>query len=238
MPAISVASAAALSARYARDAASLDTAFQHLTAARLAALEAELDVPASEVAPLLATAALRRIAHRVLDKRVSFGDVGAALAQHGWSGAVEEMKASAAGSKEALWAQVMAHEMTAYVPVQCQSCGHRVPDETTPGNTDAEVGLSEAAPTAEEAPLVRGGWYRGPRGPVVFALRCPACGAGSRWFRSAAAAVTLTPRRWGRLCGEQEDARAALAAHLHIPLRVAVPLDWEHQLGESGLHPV
>ena len=67
----------------------LDTAFQHLTAARLAALEAELDVPSSEVAPLLATAVLRRIAHRVLDKRASFGDVGAALAQHGWSGAVE-----------------------------------------------------------------------------------------------------------------------------------------------------
>jgi hypothetical protein len=98
--------------------------------------------------------------------------------------------------------------------------------------------LQEEPPTEDEAPLVRGGWYRGPRGPVVFALRCPACGAGWRWFRSAAAAVTLTPRRWGRLCGEQEDARAALAAHLHIPLRVAVPLDWEHQLGDSGLHPV
>ena len=108
-----------------------------------------------------------------------------------WSGAVEEMKASAAGSKEALWAQVMAHEMTAYVPVQCQSCGRRVPDETTPGNTDAEVGLSEAAPTAEEAPLVRGGWYRGPRGPVVFVLDCPACGARSRWFRSAAASAQV-----------------------------------------------
>ena len=128
--------------------------------------------------------------------------------------------------------------MTAYTPVQCQSCGHPVPDETCPGSTDVEVGLTEEPPTEDEAPLVRGGWYRGPRGPVVFALRCPACGAGSRWFRSAAAAVTLTPRRWGRLCGEQEDARAALAAHLHIPLRVAVPLDWEHQLGESGLHPV
>lgn len=112
MPVISAAGAAALSARHARDAASLDTAFQHLTAARLAALEAELDVPASEVAPLLATAVLRRIAHRVLDKRASFGDVGAALAQHGWSGAVEAMKASAAGSNEALWSQVMGHEMT------------------------------------------------------------------------------------------------------------------------------
>ena len=109
---ISVAGAAALSARHARDAASLDTAFQHLTAARLAVLEAELDVPASEAAPLLATAVLRRIAHRVLDKRASFGDVGAALAQHGWSGAVEAMKASAAGSNEALWSQVMGHEMT------------------------------------------------------------------------------------------------------------------------------
>ena len=36
----------------------------------------------------------------------------------------------------------MGHEMTAYVSVQCQACGHRVPDETTPGNTDAEVGLT------------------------------------------------------------------------------------------------
>jgi hypothetical protein len=107
LPVISATGAAALSARHARDATSLDTAFQHLTAARLAALEAELDVPSSEVAPLLATAVLRRIAHRVLDKRASFGDVGAALAQHGWSGAVEAMKASAAGSNEALWSQVM-----------------------------------------------------------------------------------------------------------------------------------
>ena len=233
MPVISVAGAAALSARHARDAASLDTAFQHLTAARLAVLEAELDVPASEAAPLLATAVLRRIAHRVLDKRASFGDVGAALAQHGWSGAVEAMKASAAGSNEALWSQVMEHEMTAYVPVQCQACGHRVPDETTPGNTDAEVGLSEAAPTAAEAPLVRGGWYRGPRGPVVFVLACPACGERSRWFRSAAASVTLNPRNWGRLCGEQEDLRAALAGHLGVPLRVAVPLDWDHVWSET-----
>jgi outer membrane biosynthesis protein TonB len=64
-------------------------------------------------------------------------------------------------------------------PNPSQACGHKVPDETSPGTTDAEVCLTEATPTATEAPLVRGGWYRGPRGPVVFVLACPACGERS-----------------------------------------------------------
>ena len=58
------------------------------------------------------------------------------------------------------------------------------------------------------------------------------CGSTSRWFRSSAAAVTINPQRWGRLCGEQEDARAALAAYLGVPLRTALPLDWDHVWSE------
>ena len=68
---------------------------------------------------------------------------------------------------------------------------------------------------------------------VVFVLRCPACDKESRWFRSAAAQVTLNPNRWGRLCGEQEDLRAALAQYLGVPRRWAVPLDWDHVWSET-----
>ena len=219
MPAISAAGAAALSARHTRDATSLDTAFQHLTAARLASLEAELAVPASEAAPLLATAVLRRITHRVLDKRASFGDVGAALAQHGWSGAIQAMRVSAAGSHEALWQQVMEHEMTAYVPVQCQACGQRVPDETTPGSTDAEVGLSEAIPTAVEEPLVRAGWYRPPR----RAPARPPCRAPARL-----SAVYCPPRvydkaPWRARLPGAHAVRASVCPALRMPCARQVP---------------
>ena len=278
--------------------AQLELAFQHLTAARLAALEASLGSQATDTAAAtLAVVMLRWRVHRILDKRVTFGDVNAALEQHGWRTAIDEMKAQAGSSKEQLWEALMEHEMTAYVPVQCQACGHRVPDETTPGCSDKDVGISEVEPMEGERLLVRSGWYRGPRGPVVFSLKCPACSATSRWFRSSAASVTLNPARWGRLCGEQvgytsdlfelgrvclvfgshttsyfltclphtryflsriptsrsatnemngctptcatsgsmsaqEDARSALALHLGVPLRVALPLDWDHVWSE------
>ena len=267
-PCVAPAARAAFAAYHARDASALESSFQHLTAARLAALEEQLNLPRAEVAPLLATVLLRRIVHRVLGKHLAFGDVGAALTQHGLGETIEELRARAGGSREVLWRLVMAHPMTAYVPVQCRHCGHLVEDESHPGGTDADVGISEDAPTETEAPLVRAGWYRGPRGPVVvswhhlnlyqrhgmrggsmatdvwttyppfpsrlaqFVLDCPTCGSTSRWFRSSAAAVTLNPNRWGRLCGEQEDARTALAAHLGVPLRCAIPLDWDHVWSE------
>ena len=145
----------------------LERDLQHLTAPRLRALENDLGLAADVAAPLLATCVLRRLCHAVLDKRRTWGDVGAALEQHGLGDAIDELRRRAGGSREALWALLMEHEMTAYVPMQCQRCGHRVPDETSPGSTDAEVGISEDAPTDAEAPLVCGGWYRGPRGLVV-----------------------------------------------------------------------
>jgi len=207
----------------------LDELLQHLTADQFAALEKDLSTDENpDASQLIATLLLRRLVHRVLDKRAGFGDVGAALAQHELQETIDQLIADAAGSKKALWKSLMQHPMTAYVPVQCQHCGHQVPDQTQPGCTDAEVGLSEAEPTPSERPLVRGGWYRGPRGPVVFVLDCPACGKTSRWFRSAATNVTLNQTNWGRLCGDQEDLRTALAAHLQVPLRAAVPLDWDH----------
>ena len=210
----------------------LESAFQHLTAARLESLTSNMGVADADAFATLAVIMLRWRVYKVLDKRGAFGDVGAALQQHGWQAAVDSMRAQAGESKETIWNLVMEHEMTSYVPVQCQQCGQQVPDETQPGCTDEEVGISEDAPTDEERSLIRSGWYRGPRGPVVFVLKCPACGSSSRWFRSSAASVTLNPRRWGRLCGEQEDARSALAMHLGVPLRVALPLDWDHVWSE------
>lgn len=227
-PAILASAATTFRMRYTRDAPSLDRVFQHLTSTQLEDLEADLGLASADAATLLATAVLRRYVHRVLDKRLTFGDVGAALQYHGLEDTIEELKARAGKSREILWRLLMAHPMTEYVPVQCQQCGHRVPDETQPGSTDADVGLREDTPTEAEAPLVRGGWYRGPREAVIFVLDCPTCSATSRWFRSSAASVTLNPNRWGRLCGDQEDARTALAAHLGVPLRTALPLDWDH----------
>ncbi|KAL1521566.1 hypothetical protein AB1Y20_021225 [Prymnesium parvum] len=226
------AAAAALAASYARSPATFERAFQHLTAERLLELEATLGLPPDAASPLLAAALLRRCVHRALLKRTALGDVALAIERHGLREALAQLEARAAGSRAALWRLVVRHPMTSYVPVQCAHCGHPVADEAQGGGSDAEVGLVETAPTDAERPLVRGGWFRGPRGAVVFELHCAACRATSRWFRSSAAVVTLNPHRWGRLCGEQEDARAALAMHLGVPLRVALPMDWDHVWSE------
>lgn len=115
--------------------------------------------------------------------------------------------------------------MVQYVHAQCQGCGHRIPD-SYPAPEDPN--LREEPPTEEERPYVRAGWFRGPRGPVVFVYNCPECSTVSRWFRSLHPEVTLNPGRWGRLCGEQEDLKAWLARYLGVRLRVCVPLDWDH----------
>lgn len=150
-----------------------------------------------------------------------------------WHDALERLRDLSGGSTSALWSLIMDHPLTAYVPVQCQRCGRVVPDETHASpEDDAAAGLSEVQPTDEERPHVRSGWFRGPRGPVVFVLRCPECGATSRWYRSSDPEVVLNPSRWGRLCGEQEDLRLHLAAYLDVDLRTAVPLDWDHVWSE------
>lgn len=135
--------------------------------------------------------------------------------------------------KETLWKQVLKHPITSYVPVQCQSCGgHIVPDDNPHSSRrdDADLGLNEESPLPEEAPLVRTGWFRGPRPiPSVFVLNCPKCKAQSRWFRSRDPQIILNPQRWGRLCGEQEDLRLDLANYFgFVSIRSIVPLDWDH----------
>lgn len=131
--------------------------------------------------------------------------------------------------------------MTAYVPVQCQDCGHVVPDHVRDGEdddttADAAVGLSEVEPAPDDETLwgLRGGWFRGrPRGSRILQLTCRACGSSTtRWYRSGHPRVTLNPHRWGRLCGEQEDLRLQLARYLGVTVRLCVPLDWDHVWSE------
>ena len=130
-----------------------------------------------------------------------------------------------------LWCLILDHPMTSYVPVQCQSCGHVVPDQYPTKQSDAEVGLREIAPTGDELEL-RAGWFRGPRKAVVFELTCTVCGACSKWYRSGHPRILLNPNKWGRLCGDQEDLRLTLADYLNIPVRLTVPLDWDHVWSE------
>ena len=229
----------------------LERTFAHLNAPALETLETGLGGGTPATARVIGRALLRRKVHAVLDKRKGEGDVEAGLdivlphelrerclKQYGglppntWRDCLTRLQELSGDSREQLWSQIISHPMTEYVPNQCQHCGHVVPDETTPGRSDAEVGLTEVPPTASEQPFVRGGYYRGPRSAVVFLLRCPACGEQSRWFRSSAAQVILNPNRWGRLCGEQEDLRGALARHLRIPLRAILPVDWDHVWSE------
>ena len=244
---------ATLSALHVKDAALLERSFAHLDAPALDALESEIGGRSkTTTARIIGTALLRRKVHAVLDKSKCFGDVDAGLdtvlpqklrdrcqKQYGgdppttWRDCLSRLQELAGNSCESLWSQIIAHPMTEYVPNQCQHCGHVVPDETTPGNSDSEVGLSEVLPTASEQPFVRAGYYRGARSAVVFLLQCSECGEQSRWFRSSAAQVILNPNRWGRLCGEQEDLRAALARHLNVPLRAIFPLDWDHVWSEQ-----
>lgn len=208
----------------------------------------------------IARALIRQVVHRTLDKHIcssSSGDstnsdeVEAALRMHvlpgplrrdladkyggdppeTWFDALARLREISANASE-LWGLVMDHPLTSYVPVQCQSCGHVVRDETRSGLSDADVGLTEVEPTEDERPFVRSGWFRGPRGPVVLSLHCPECGVTSRWYRSADPACQLNPNKWGRLCGEQEDLRLRLAEYLGIKVRTAIPLDWDHVWSE------
>ena len=132
---------------------------------------------------------------------------------------------------EWLWRQLLNHPMTAYIPVQCPNCGHVVPDVYDPSasraEADAQVGLAEVEPVGTEWGL-RSGWFRGPRGSVVFQITCTECHHIYTWYRSGHPTMLLSPHKWGRLCGEQEDLRLSLAQHLGLSVRLAVPLDWDH----------
>ena len=152
-----------------------------------------------------------------------------------WYEALEQLKlmASTNDNDDAvldqgkLWRLIVDHPMTSYVHVQCQKCGHTVPDQYPLQQSDAELGLEELQPVGDELEL-RAGWYRGPRKTVVFQLTCPKCKHISNWYRSGHPQIILNPNKWGRLCGEQEDLRLMLEDYLDIPVRLAVPLDWDH----------
>ena len=179
---------------HSRDAPWLDRCFRALSPANLAALEQALGESGSvATARLVGEGLLRRKAHHYLVKASLSGDVDAGLrhalppelqarcvARYGgpapasWHDCIARLRELSGGSRERLWRSVVEHPMTEYVPNQCQHCGRPVPDETTPGNTDADVGLTEVPPTDEERLLVRSGYYRGPRevGAVGAVLVC------------------------------------------------------------------
>jgi len=152
-----------------------------------------------------------------------------------WYEALDQLKSLATidGTldKGKLWRLILDHPRTAYIPVQCQQCGHIIRDQYPLQQTDEEVGIKEVPPTGTELEL-RAGWFRGPRKAVVFELTCPDCKHISRWYRSGHPKVLLNPNKWGRLCGDQEDLRLTLAEYLNIPVRLAVPLDWDHVWSE------
>mmetsp|Transcript_11878 Transcript_11878/g.18226 ORF Transcript_11878/g.18226 Transcript_11878/m.18226 type:complete len:384 (-) Transcript_11878:225-1376(-) len=241
---------AALAALYAQDPQSLDRSFQHLTPPALSDLDSKLaaadDSSSDGSSKLLAKAVIRRMVHNCLDKFSSLSSletIEEALNYHElpkklqleleqryghrsrtWLEALQQLQKQSS-NKSDLWEMVLDHPMTAYVPMQCQFCGHIVPDNTI--EKDEEVGLSEEEPSGDELEL-RSGWFRGPRRAVIFVLDCPKCQSCSRWYRSGHPQVMLNPHRWGRLCGEQEDLRLNLAKYLEIPLRLCLPLDWDH----------
>jgi len=146
-----------------------------------------------------------------------------------WFDALSHLEMLADGSKAKLWELVNSHPIVEYVHVQCQYCGNKIPDDGSAITSDDEaIGLSIAEPTEEENALICGGWFRGPRTAKVFVLKCQLCGEVSRWFRSQRPEVILNPRRWGRLCGEQQTLQSWLADYFAIETRIALPLDWDH----------
>ena len=144
---------------------------------------------------------------------------------------LQKLSESHRNPRDWLWRQLLNHPMTAYNPVQCPNCGNVVPDSYSPSvsqlEADPQVGLVEIAPMGTELGL-RGGWFRGPRGPVVFQITCTKCQHVYTWYRSGHPKILLSPHKYGRLCGEQEDLRLSLAKYLGISVRMAVPLDWDH----------
>lgn len=251
--------ASALASWYAKDSVTVDSLFQHLTSSSLAKLQEGIQAniensTANEYYEVIAKAALRRITCHQLKKYeavASKKEVEAALKFHSlptevqkelheryggkcppttWWESLERLRTLCGEDSVALWKMVLEHPMTAYVPMQCQSCGHIVPDVASTERSDLEAGLCEVDPTDDDELLeLRGGWFRGrPRPPKIFELRCPECSEVTSWYRSGHPKIILNPHRWGRLCGEQEDLRLALANYLWINIRMCIPLDWDH----------
>ncbi len=270
------AAALSLAAWYTRDPLSLERIFQHLTPTSLEQLgkgihpkheheyeHVNLSSLCHEVTTyrVFAQAAIRRIAHKQLDKYKDssittryqveaalkyytlpyalqeelWNNYGGSTPPATWWEALERLQELSEGDSIALWRLILDHPMTAYVPMQCQNCGHVVPDASSERD-DIDIGLSEVDPMVGEDLLeIRGGWFRGrPRAAKILQLDCPDCRSVTRWYRSSHPQIILNPNKWGRLCGEQEDLRLALAKCLGIQLRTCIPLDWDHVWSEYG----
>lgn len=210
---------------------------------------------------VLAQAAIRRMVHKQLDTCSAIpppDQVEAALKHHTlpkdlqmelwkqyggscapttWWEALGHLREICGPDSTKLWRLVLDHPMTAYVPMQCQNCGHIVPDSSASDVKDSDLGLSEVDPLAGEEILeLRGGWFRGKlRSAKILQLDCPSCHSITRWYRSSHPQTILNPNRWGRLCGEQEHLRLALASYLEITLRICIPLDWDHIWSEFAV---
>jgi hypothetical protein len=251
----SAAAASAFAALYLKDRAFVETRLGHVTEAALHSLDSSLrqelnnliDNDGSSLLSteedchvILARACIRRIAYRCLDKYArlqSSQKYGGNTLPATWYESLNKLKEISTMEDKSsldlgkLWRLILEHPMTSYVPVQCQSCGHIVPDQYPTTKSDAEVGLREIDPTGEELEL-RSGWFRGPRKAVVFQLTCQRCQSVTNWYRSGHPKILLNPNRWGRLCGDQEDLRLTLADYLNIPVRLIIPLDWDHVWSE------
>lgn len=257
------AATVALAALHARDPRSLEKAFDHLTPSSLERIDAWIkgeatDFDESDCFRVVAKGVIRRKVFKCLRKysdvsspetvetALKFHTLPSSLQQElahkyggeapmTWFEAMNHLK-SIATDNSRLWQLLLDHPMTSYVPMQCANCGHVVPDDSARSEfSDADVGISEEEPDGSEL-KIRGGWYRGvPRPPNIIRLDCPKCHSATRWYRSGHPQVILTPEKWGRLCGEQEELRLSLANYLEIPIRSILPLDWDHIWSEIGV---
>lgn len=118
-----------------------------------------------------------------------------------WFECLEQLKKISKETKQNLWQLVLDHEMTSYVPVQCQFCGrHVIKDIYSSTQDDDQMGLSVESLDGSELGA-RGGWFRGKPHPAssVFVIDCPICERKSRWYRSGHPQIILNPNNWGRL---------------------------------------
>ena len=159
--------AAALASLYQQDPKGIEQCFGHLTAPNLESLDAKLqnccwnnqddNHDPKVLQGVIATAMIRRIVHRCLDKHASQTNISAEEVQQAlkhyslpeplqselhqryptndappetwWDSLTQLRQQTETNSKTELWTLLLDHPMTAYVPFQCQSCGHVVPDD-------------------------------------------------------------------------------------------------------------
>eukprot|EP00965_Chrysotila_dentata_P075237 2485386-Pleurochrysis_carterae.AAC.2 len=160
----------ALAAFCQASASDSTTTFRCLNADALAQLAEQLGGDESCRSKVLSAALLRRLVHGHRSKLVGMSSpatweatlaqvdvlpesLGAHLAdKYGgypktWLDAIQQLQIHAQGSKEKLWRLLDSHAILEYVPVQCQTCGHVVPDDIRSGKSDVEVRILPALPS-------------------------------------------------------------------------------------------